>query len=58
MVVTTPDANIMDVGRIMFRTGFSKLPVVDEENNLVGIISNMDVIRSQIEKTTPKNWKI
>ncbi|XRO75215.1 CBS domain-containing ParB/RepB/Spo0J family partition protein [Methanocaldococcus sp. 28A] len=54
MVVTTPDANIMDVGRIMFRTGFSKLPVVDEENNLVGIISNMDVIRSQIEKTTPK----
>jgi len=54
MVVTTPDANIMDVGRIMFRTGFSKLPVVDEKNNLVGIISNMDVIRSQIEKTTPK----
>ncbi len=54
MVVTTPDANIMDVGRIMFRTGFSKLPVVDEDNNLVGIISNMDVIRSQIEKTTPK----
>ncbi|CAB3290231.1 Inosine-5'-monophosphate dehydrogenase [Methanocaldococcus lauensis] len=54
MVVTTPDANIMDVGRIMFRTGFSKLPVVDNENNLVGIISNMDVIRSQIEKTTPK----
>ncbi|ADG13133.1 CBS domain-containing ParB/RepB/Spo0J family partition protein [Methanocaldococcus infernus] len=54
MVVTYPDANIMDVGRIMFRTGFSKLPVVDSENNLVGIISNMDVIRSQIEKTTPK----
>ncbi len=54
LVVTYPDANIMDVGRIMFRTGFSKLPVVDEENNLVGIISNMDVIRSQIEKTTPK----
>ncbi|WP_456471471.1 CBS domain-containing ParB/RepB/Spo0J family partition protein [Methanocaldococcus sp.] len=54
MVVTSPEANIMDVGRLMFRTGFSKLPVVDSDNNLVGIISNMDVIRSQIEKTTPK----
>lgn len=53
MIITKPEANVMDVGRIMFRTGFSKLPVVDEENNLVGIITNTDVIRSQIEKTTP-----
>ena len=53
MIVTRPDANVRDVGRIMFRTGFSKLPVVDEDNNLVGIITNTDVIRSQIEKTTP-----
>ncbi len=53
MIVTRPDANIRDVGRVMFRTGFSKLPVVDNDNNLVGIITNTDVIRSQIEKTTP-----
>ena len=53
MIVTRPDANIRDVGRLMFRTGFSKLPVVDDDNNLVGIITNTDVIRSQIEKTTP-----
>ncbi len=53
MIVTRPDANIRDVGRVMFRTGFSKLPVVDDNNNLVGIITNTDVIRSQIEKTTP-----
>jgi len=54
MIVTKPKTNIMDAGRIMFRTGFSKLPVVDEDNNLLGIITNTDVIRSQIEKTTPK----
>jgi IMP dehydrogenase len=53
MIVAKPDANVMDVGRVMFRTGFSKLPVVDDDNNLVGIITNTDVIRSQIEKTTP-----
>ncbi|AEF96380.1 CBS domain-containing ParB/RepB/Spo0J family partition protein [Methanotorris igneus] len=54
MIVAKPDADIMDIGRLMFRTGFSKLPVVDDENNLVGIITNTDVIRSQIEKTTPE----
>lgn len=53
MIITRPDANIRDVGRVMFRTGFSKLPVVDDNNKLVGIITNTDVIRSQIEKTTP-----
>ena len=54
MITTRPDANIRDVGRLMFRTGFSKLPVIDEEDRLLGIITNTDVIRSQIEKTTPE----
>ena len=53
MILTRPEASIRDVGRIMFRTGFSKLPVVDKDNKVVGIITNTDVIRSQIEKTTP-----
>ncbi|BAP60411.1 CBS domain-containing ParB/RepB/Spo0J family partition protein [Methanococcus maripaludis] len=57
MIVTKPHTKIMDVGRIMFRTGFSKLPIVDENNNILGIITNTDVIRSQIEKTTPKKLK-
>lgn len=54
MITTGPDVNIRDVGRIMFRTGFSKLPVIDKDNRLLGIITNTDVIRSQIEKTTPE----
>ncbi len=45
--------SLRDAARIMFRTGHSKLPVVDEENRLVGIISNADVIRSQIERADP-----
>ncbi|OYT34473.1 hypothetical protein B6U96_12890 [Archaeoglobales archaeon ex4484_92] len=45
--------NLRDAARVMFRTGHSKLPVVDEENRLVGIISNADVIRSQIERVNP-----
>ncbi|ADB58347.1 CBS domain-containing ParB/RepB/Spo0J family partition protein [Archaeoglobus profundus] len=45
---------LKDVARVMFRTGHSKLPVVDDRGRLVGIISNTDVIRSQIERATPE----
>lgn len=46
--------DLRDAARVMFRTGHSKLPVVDEEGKLVGIISNSDVIRSQIERVDPE----
>jgi len=45
--------DLRDAARVMFRTGHSKLPVVDDRNRLVGIISNADVIRSQIERADP-----
>ncbi|RLI74565.1 hypothetical protein DRO97_05695 [Archaeoglobales archaeon] len=45
--------DLRDAARVMFRTGHSKLPVVDENDKLVGIISNADVIRSQIERVDP-----
>lgn len=45
--------DLRDVARVMFRTGHSKLPVVDDSNRLIGIISNADVIRSQIERVDP-----
>lgn len=51
--------DLSDVARILFRLGISKLPVVDDEGRLVGIISNSDVIRSQIERASPeKVWKL
>ncbi len=46
--------DLRDAARIMFRTGHSKLPVVDDDGRLIGIISNADVIRSQIERATPE----
>ena len=52
--VAKEDMLLRDVARVMFRTGHSKLPVVDNEGRLVGIISNIDVIRSQIERATPE----
>ena len=46
-------AKISDAIRVLFRYGIRNLPVVDENKKLVGIISNIDIVRSQIEKSRP-----
>ncbi|GAB3311523.1 CBS domain-containing protein [Haloplanus rallus] len=54
LVVAHPDMKVNDAARVILRSGIQKLPVVDDAGKLVGIISNTDVIRSQIERVTPK----
>jgi len=54
LIVADPDMSINDAARVIFRSGIQKLPVVDEDNKLIGIISNADVIRSQIEHVSPE----
>ena len=44
---------IDDAIRVLFRYGIRNLPVVDENKKLIGIISNIDIVRSQIEKSRP-----
>ncbi|NOZ76818.1 MAG: CBS domain-containing protein [Euryarchaeota archaeon] len=53
VMVTFPDTNLTDAARVMFRKGFSRLPVVDKEGRVIGIVTNTDVIRSHIERVTP-----
>ena len=54
LLVAEPDMAISDVARVIVRSGLQKLPVVDEKNRLLGIISNTDVVRSQIEHVSPE----
>ena len=54
IIVAHPDMRITDAARVILRSGIQRLPVVDDAGNLVGIISNADVIRSQIERATPE----
>jgi IMP dehydrogenase len=59
LVVAEPAMKVNDAARVILRSGIQKLPVVDDYGVLVGIISNSDVIRSQIERATPsKVWKL
>ncbi len=53
LLVAHPEMKITDAARVILRSGIQRLPVVDDAGNLVGIISNADVIRSQIERATP-----
>jgi predicted transcriptional regulator len=54
LIVAHPEMDVTDAARVILRSGIQKLPVVDDAGNLVGIISNSDVIRSQIERATPE----
>ncbi|MWV40195.1 CBS domain-containing protein [Natrialba sp. INN-245] len=54
LLVAHPEMKVTDAARVILRSGIQKLPVVDDAGNLVGIISNADVIRSQIERATPE----
>ncbi|MHB8584243.1 MAG: CBS domain-containing ParB/RepB/Spo0J family partition protein [Thermoplasmatota archaeon] len=53
-VVAHPEMDIDDAARILFRMGVKELPVVDDEGRMVGIVSTTDVIRSHIERVTPR----
>jgi IMP dehydrogenase len=53
LLVAHPDMKLTDAARVILRSGIQRLPVVDDAGTLVGIISNADVIRSQIERATP-----
>lgn len=52
-ITVSPDMDIDDASRVLFRYGLRNVPVVDENGEPVGMLSNIDVIRSHIEKTTP-----
>lgn len=53
LVVANQNLSINDASRVMFRRGISRMPVVDENGHLVGIITNTDMVRSHIERSTP-----
>ncbi|MEE8401526.1 MAG: CBS domain-containing protein [Candidatus Hydrothermarchaeaceae archaeon] len=57
VVVTFPDTNLTDAARVMYRRGLSKMPVIDENRKLVGIVTATDIIRSHIERVTPTKLK-
>jgi len=52
-ISVSPDMDIDDASRVLFRYGLRNVPVLDENGKAVGMLSNIDIIRSHIEKATP-----
>jgi CBS domain-containing protein len=44
-VSCTPDASLKEILRLMLENGVERLPVVDESNYLVGLISHGDILQ-------------
>lgn len=49
-----PDTSLMEAQSLMLVNKFSRLPIVDRKNNLIGIISQGDIIRSLLRNEMPK----
>lgn len=45
-VCTNPDVSVNDARAIMRREGIGRLPVLDKNNNLVGIVTELDIINA------------
>jgi CBS domain-containing membrane protein len=45
-ITVSQDTSVMDAARILVEKGINRLPIVDENGRLVGIVSRADVVRS------------
>ena len=52
-ITVRPEMDIDDAARVLLRYGLRNVPVVDAKGKLVGMISNIDIVRSHIERATP-----
>jgi len=46
VITITPDATISEAARVMSHRKVKRLPVVDDEDNLIGVISRADVVNA------------
>lgn len=44
----SPDTTISDIAELMLRQKINRLPVVDEEDKVIGIVTRADIVRSMI----------
>ncbi len=57
-VSANPSMSLDDATRVLFRYSIRNLPIVDDRMRLIGIISNVDIVRSHIERTKPNKVRM
>jgi CBS domain-containing protein len=48
VITVGPDTSVKQAAEVMAERGFAALPVVDEDNGLVGIVAEADVLRGRV----------
>src|SRR5271165_5033605 len=54
VITVAPDASVQDLAALLVNHGISGVPVVDEANNLIGIVSEGDLLHRAEIGTEPR----
>lgn len=50
MIVGKEDMDIADISSLLIENQVNRIPIVDDENKVVGIVTRYDIIKAQYEK--------
>lgn len=56
VITATPDTEIRDVARAMFEKRIGAMPIMDQRDRLVGIITGSDILRTLINHAPLELW--
>ena len=58
VITVSPETPVREVARLMVEHDISGFPVVDGEGNLVGVVSEHDLMFKTVELNTPSMWEL
>lgn len=56
VLTATPDTNIREIARVLFEERIGCMPIVDEDKQVVGIITRSDILRALIKHAPLDLW--
>ena len=56
VVTLREDTHVKEIARLMLEHDISGLPVVDEQGYVLGVVSELDLMRKQIKPNEPSIW--
>ena len=58
VITLRKEATIKEIGEMMIEHGISGFPVVDGENRVLGVVSELDLMRKEIKPNEPNLWLV
>lgn len=58
VITLKKEATIREIAELMVRHSISGFPVVDEENRVLGVVSELDLMRKEIRPNEPNIWLV